>query len=169
MRPQPGDYAGYFGTYINLVEEDNLESAFAGQAQGLRTFLESISTHKWEYKYAEDKWTVKELIQHCIDTERVFAYRAMCFARKEAASLPSFDENQYAGNSQANRRSPQDLIEEYVTLRTSTELMYRSFTEEMLASAGVANNSRITVLSLGYTLLGHFYHHKRILEERYFN
>lgn len=167
MRPKPEDHPTYFGNYIKLVEDNNLKQAFEKQSPILANFLENIPEEKWAYKYAEDKWTIKEMIQHCIDAERVFAYRAMCIARKEKISLPSFDENSYAANSDANIRTSKDLIHEFLTLRTSSELMFNSFTDEMLAEQGLSNNNKITVLSLGYTLLGHFYHHKRIVEERY--
>jgi len=167
MRPLPEDHPPYFGNYIKLVEENEISEAFKKQSGVLKNFLNSIPEEKWNYRYAEGKWTIKELVQHCIDAERVFTYRAMCIARKETVSLPSFDENEYAANSDAGRRAPTSLIEEYLTLRQSTEQLFNSFTDEMLAQPGIANSNKITVLSLGYTLLGHFIHHKNVVEQRY--
>ena len=167
MRPQANDYPAGFGNYINLVKEDDLQTAFNLQSGIMNDFLRSIPADKWDFKYAEGKWSVKELVQHCIDAERVFGYRALCFARKEQASLPSFEENAYAANSQADLRNPEDLIEEYLCVRKSTEFLFRSFTEDMLSTKGIANNNSMSVLSLGFTVIGHFIHHKNILVERY--
>ena len=120
------------------------------------------------HAYAEGKWTIKEVLQHLIDTERIFNYRAVCFARKEAASLPGFEENDYAANSNANSRTWQSLVGEFLAVRLGTEMMYNSFTEEMLSTAGKANNNEVTVGSIGFISIGHFYHHKKVIEERYF-
>jgi hypothetical protein len=102
-----------------------------------------------------------------IDTERIFNYRALCIARKETASLPGFDENSYAENSNANSRSWRDLVDEFVAVRVTTEFLYSSFNAAALDASGLSNNKPITVISLGFTTLGHFYHHKKVIEERY--
>lgn len=169
MRPQPAEYPEYFGLYINQVREDDLQQAFAVQQSIFPGFLESIAEEKWDYAYAEGKWTIKELVQHIIDAERVFAYRALCFSRKDKTSLPSFDENSYADNSSANRRNKQDLIDEYISVRDSTVKLFQSFDEEMLKEIGVANNKATSVLSLAFIAVGHVIHHKRVLEEKYLN
>jgi hypothetical protein len=106
-------------------------------------------------------------MQHLIDSERIFIYRALCFARKEKISLPGFEEDEYAANSAANKRSWKSLVEEFSAVRKSTELLFSSFSEEALASTGSANNNLISVESIGFIILGHFYHHKKVLEERY--
>ena len=119
------------------------------------------------HTYAEGKWTIKELLQHIIDAERIFDYRALCIARKEMNSLPSFDENAYAENSYANTRDWLSLATEFLNLRKSTQDLYASFSAEMLWHKGVANGKIITPLSLGFITAGHFNHHKKIIEERY--
>jgi len=107
------------------------------------------------------------VLQHIIDAERIFNYRALCIARKEKTSLPGFDENEYAANSNGNARKWLDLVDEFLTLRKGTEIMFNSFTDEMLETSGVSNKNPITVKSLGFITLGHYNHHKKIIEERY--
>ena len=106
-------------------------------------------------------------MQHVIDTERIFNYRSLAFARKEAASLPSFDENSYAANSNANARPWKDLVAELKAVRKTTEQLFDSFSDEVLNNSGIANNKPFTVNALGFTTIGHLYHHKKVIEERY--
>jgi len=102
-----------------------------------------------------------------IDTERVFAYRALCFARQDKTSLPSFDENSYADHSGANRRDWYDLIEEFKAVRRSTEILFRSFNKKQLETVGIANQHPVSVMAMGFVIAGHVNHHLRILKERY--
>lgn len=166
-RPQPADHPEYFGRYINLVAEDELGEAFNIQFPKIESLLQLIDEVKANHAYAPGKWTLKELLQHIIDGERIFAYRALCFARKESTSLPSFDENLYADNSNANIRSWESLRNEFINVRRSTEDLFKSFTGEMLQAKGIANNSTISVLSLGFIIIGHVTHHIKVIEERY--
>jgi hypothetical protein len=166
-KPNITDYPEYFGKYINQVAEEDLTEAFKNQFPKIDSFLRSIDETKANYAYAEGKWTLKELLQHIIDTERIFNYRALCFARKEPASLPPFDENLYAQNSDANTRKWKTLSNELINVRRSTEDLFNSFSEEMLESKGMANNNAISVLSLGFITIGHVTHHIKVVEERY--
>lgn len=166
-KPSATTYPDYFTKYIDQVFEDDLPTAFSNQLPVISDLLNSITEERSMYAYDTGKWTLKELLQHMIDTERIFNYRALCIARKEAVSLPGFDENDYAANSNANNRNWKDLIEEFLAVRKSTELLYESFTDEALNSSGISNNNPITVSSLGFITVGHFYHHKKIIEERY--
>lgn len=166
-KPLKGYYPSYFDRYINLVPEDDLLTAFKNQLPVITAFLNSISEEKSMYAYAPGKWTIKELLLHITDTERIFAYRSLCFARKEPQSLPGFDENLYAENSDANARSWADLVNEFLLVRKTTEILFSNFTEEALHNSGTANNNPATALSMGFTSIGHVYHHKKILEERY--
>jgi uncharacterized damage-inducible protein DinB len=166
-KPTVGDYPEYFGRYINQVAEEDLSEAFKNQFSKIDKFLRSIDETKANYAYAEGKWTLKELLQHIIDTERIFNYRALCFARKETLSLPSFDENLYAQNSDANTRKWKNLSNEFINVRRSTEDLFNSFSDEMLGNKGTANNNTISVLSLGFIIIGHVTHHIKIAEERY--
>ena len=166
-KPTVGDYPEYFGKYINQVVEEDLGEAFTNQFPKIDFFLRSVDEAKANYAYAEGKWTLKELLQHVIDTERIFNYRALCFARKETLSLPSFDENLYAQNSDANRRNWKNLSNELINARRSTEDLFKSFSEEMLHQRGTANNNTTSVLSLGFIIIGHVTHHIKVVEERY--
>ena len=166
-KPPVGNPPSYFQRYIDQVPEEDLQLAFKNQLQIITPLLLSITEEKSNYAYGPDKWTIKELLLHMTDTERVFAYRSLCFARKETASLPGFDENVFAANSNANSRSWQSLVDEFLITRKSTETLFSSFTEEALHNTGIANNNPATALTMGFTAIGHVYHHKKILEERY--
>ncbi len=166
-KPSLTSYPVYFQKYVAQVPEEDLLTAFQNQLPVVKEFLSKIDEEKSAYAYAEGKWTLKEVLQHIIDTERIFNYRALCMARKETASLPGFDENNYAANSNGNGRKWQDMVEEFLTVRKGTEIMFKSFTDEMLETSGVSNNNPATVNSIGFTTLGHFYHHKKVMEERY--
>ncbi len=162
-----GIYPPYFNTYIKLVEEDEIKTALKNQTPKAENFFNSITEEKTDYKYAEGKWTIKEVLQHVIDAERIFTYRALAFARKDKNILPSFDENDYAANSNANNRRWKELIEEFLAVRKSTEILFSSFKEEILKTSGKASNYEITVLALGYIIVGHVTHHINIIRERY--
>lgn len=167
MRPQPGDYAPYYEHYINLVFGDNLLEAFEIADPPLFRYLESIPTEKGDYAYGDGKWTIKQLIQHMIDTERIFAYRALSFARGEKVSLPGFAENDYAQRGHAQHRELPEMVAEFKLLRQSTVNLFKGFTEDDLNATGTASNNKITVLALGYIIIGHASHHVNILKERY--
>ena len=166
-KPLAATYPSYFQRYIGLVEEDDLQTAFKNQLPVITGFLQSITEEKSGYAYAPGKWTIKELLQHMTDTERIFAYRSLCFARKEQASLPGFDENEYAANCNANSRNWKGLVDEFLLVRKTTEILFSSFTAEALNNSGFANGNPATAASMGFTAIGHVYHHKKILEERY--
>jgi uncharacterized damage-inducible protein DinB len=168
MKPSPEAYPGFFQNYISLVPEDNLMNAFENQNKEIEEFFKSITEDKSQFAYASGKWTIKELLQHVIDTERVFAYRALVFARKDKVTLPGFEENDYATNSQGNARTWQNLCNEFDVLHKSTEFLFQNFNTEALEQIGNVSNYKITVAGIGFTLIGHFYHHKKIIEQRYF-
>ncbi|MBK7885603.1 MAG: DinB family protein [Chitinophagaceae bacterium] len=166
-KPLPSTYPAYFEKYVTLVPEEELQAAFKTQFDIITAFLNGITEEKSTYAYAQNKWTIKEVMQHITDAERIFNYRALCISRKETLSLPGFDENFYAANSNANSRSWQSLVTEFIIVRQSTQLLFDSFNEEMLIRSGVSNNNPATVLSFGFITLGHCYHHKKVIEERY--
>jgi hypothetical protein len=166
--PSPTNVPGYFQVYINQVEETELFAALNNQTAGISDFLNAILEEKWTYAYAAEKWTIKELLQHIIDTERIFSYRALCIARGEKITLPGFDENEYAANSQANSRSWESLVNEMLAVRQTTQILFSSFTPEALETIGTAGSNSLSVSQIGFILVGHYNHHKKILEERYF-
>lgn len=168
-RPDLTRVPDYYHKYINQVEGDDLSKVFKKQTRSFLKFLDGIPKKKRDYKYAENKWTIKEVLQHIIDAERVFAYRAMCFARKDATPLPGFDENNYAANAKVENRKWKDLVEEFTAVRRSTEMLYDSFDEEQLETNGTASGKSVYVLAIGYIIAGHANHHINVTKERYLN
>ena len=166
-KPIESTFPAYFKKYVDQVNEEDLKDAFKNQQDSISNFYQSIPEEKTNEPYAPGKWTLKELLQHVIDTERIFNYRSLAFARKETASLPGFEENEYAANSNANERSWQSLCDELKVVRKSTEMLFTSFSEEALQSSGLANNKSTTALAMGFITIGHFNHHRKIVEERY--
>lgn len=167
MRPDLSRVGNVYHNYINLVKEDELAEAFVKESASFIRFLDTIPAEKYDYRYAEDKWTIKEVLQHIIDAERIFSYRALRFARKDKTPLPGFDENSFAAASKADARNWDKLVEEFKVVRRSSELLFHSFDEEQLQSDGISSNASNYVLALGFILIGHTMHHQKILKERY--
>ncbi len=157
----------FFDKYISLVENNDLASILLQQIDEAKEIFSSIPGDKWLYKYAENKWTIKEVLQHITDTERVFSFRALVFARRDPNSFPSFDENEYAKNANANKREPENLLEEFVAVRKSSRMLFSSFSEEDLDAIGKASTYEMSVKAIGYMIPGHFRHHINILKEKY--
>jgi len=157
----------YYHKYVNLAIDNDIDTAFEKHQKELVSFLKSVPKKKWNYRYAEGKWSIKEVVQHIIDAERVFAYRALCFARKDETPLPSFDENLFAANSKAEDRTKKDLLKELEAVQKSSAQLFKSFDEEQLEQSGVASGKSVYVKGVAYILLGHSLHHKNILREKY--
>jgi len=157
----------YFKNYVKQIEETDVLQAL--RLSGFRTqvLIHSITADKIDYRYAEGKWTIREVLCHILDAERIFTYRALRFARNDKANLHSFDENSYAPEANAGGRSLKKIADEFTHLRASTVDMFEGFTEEMLHRRGTANNNEISVLALGFVIAGHEAHHRKILVERY--
>lgn len=158
----------FYHNYVKLVTEADLASAFKNYSKEIIAYLKNIPPEKWNHRYAEGKWSVKELVQHIIDAERIFCFRALTFARKDNKLLPGFDEDHYTAVSKADRRTPQSLIEELEAVQSSSAKLFESFDAEQLLAEGNANNRQFYVEAIGYITIGHCRHHKKILEERYF-
>lgn len=158
---------GYFLKYTSFVKEENLIEAFTNQTEIINNFFNKITEEKSLYAYAAGKWTLREMLQHIIDTERIFSYRALAIARGETTALPGFDENEYAANSNGNARTWASLVAEMNAVRTVTKLLFESFTENMLAKKGKFTSNTADPKTLGFIMLGHIYHHISVAEERY--
>lgn len=167
MRPLPSDFSDHFAHYVNMVEGDDFLSSLKNQNRDLEVLLPSITEEKSTFKYGENKWTIKEVLLHLSDAERVFTYRALAIARGEKNPLPNFDENSYAINSHANNREWRDLVQEFFATRKTTEALFNSFSNEDLLQSGTASGSPVSVLALCFILVGHATHHIKILHERY--
>lgn len=166
-RPDLSTIPQWYHKYIEQVEDDDALKAITGNGKTAFLALQAIPDEKWDYRYAEGKWSVKEMIQHLIDAERIFAYRALCIARGEKASLPGFDENTYADTSKAGRRTKEELLDEFETARQSTRQLFASFDAEQLSATGIANDNSVSVNGIGFIIPGHVQHHLNMLKERY--
>ncbi|MBA4197770.1 MAG: DNA damage-inducible protein DinB [Chitinophaga sp.] len=166
-RPSATDYYVFYNNYVETAKGDSVAELLINYSALLNDFVTNLPEAKADYSYAAGKWTVKELLQHMIDAERIFSYRALRIARKDTTPLPGFDENSYAANADVSSKTFQSLKEEFVAVRQSTDLLLQSFSEEQLQQVGTTSNHSITVNAICFIIFGHILHHKRILEERY--
>ena len=169
MRPNKDALEEYYHQYIDLVKGDDLAAEMGNSQRITQELLGSINPDKETYRYADGKWSIREIIGHLIDSERVFNYRALRFARDDNTELHGFEHNDYATASKANDRSLTDLAAEYTQVRGATMSLFSTFDEEMLEKGGVANGSKATVLGLGFVIVGHEIHHTNVIKERYLN
>jgi DinB superfamily len=161
------NFKTYFKHYIDLVIASEPMAALGKTHLEFSDLLKNVDEEQGRYSYAQGKWTIKEVIAHIIDAERVFAYRAMSFARNDRTDLAGFDDHLYAQNSGANSRSMTELLQEFDILRQASVAMFNSFDEAMWTREGTANGITIDVKSLAYLIAGHCRHHGNILRERY--
>ncbi|MFM1875744.1 MAG: hypothetical protein RL266_1481 [Bacteroidota bacterium] len=169
MKPDPRTYDPYFGRYIDLVKETELVHAFDDLTELSHSFWLDITEEQGNFRYAEDKWSIKELLQHIIDTERIFSYRALAIARGDTTALPGYDENLYANNSESDSRSMEDLVDELFTVRNATITLFAGMTEDALNRVGTANGASLSALAAGFIIVGHELHHMNVVKERYLN
>ncbi len=167
LPPSPRDNFGNFSTYINKVTAQDLLIGLQENQQLVEQKILALSDEQLNHKYQVGKWSIKEVIGHIIDTERIFAYRALRFARKDKTPLPGYDEVLFGDTSNAGQRDIQKLIAEFSAVRQATILLFESFNEEMLEERGIASNFEISVRAMGFAILGHCIHHLQIIEERY--
>lgn len=157
----------FFDRYINLADNtlllDALTQGASFEALIPATTLEQLG----DLRYAPNKWTVKDILQHIIDTERIMSYRAMRLSRNDQTPLPGFDQDQFSEFANASRRTIPDLYDEYATVRKASIALFSSFDEEMLLRTGTCSDQRISVLALGFVLVGHVTHHVNVINERY--
>lgn len=168
-RPAKTDYDPYYGGYIQLVKGNNIVQFIEEQKNRTEKFLRSISEEESFHSYDKGKWTIKQVVGHVTDTERIMAYRALCLARKEKQPLPGFEEKDYAVTGKFNSRKYSELVDELKIVREANLPMIRSFDEEMISLAGIVNDKRVTVLALLFIIAGHQEHHLQIIKERYLN
>lgn len=166
-RPSTTEYAPFYAGYVAGVPDGDLIEHLERQAEKTVALLGAISEEKSQHRYAPGKWTIREVLGHVIDGERVFTYRALTFARGDTGPLPSFDENAWAATSNAGRRDMKELLVEYRAVRAATVALFRSFGEDDFARSGTASKNPVTVRALAYIVAGHELHHLKILRERY--
>lgn len=168
LPPNKEEYPERFQNEIDMVFYPELTLGLEESHQTTIRFLNSIPEDKLLYSYAEGKWTIKEIWQHVVDTERILSYRALSYSRKETKALPGFDENAFTTNSKANARNWNELLDEYSQVRSATVSLYKSFDEEMLSQIGFAGiSTRISTRAVGFLILGHEIHHAKTIKERY--
>ena len=171
MKPnqlQPNEYAPFYANYISQVtDEYTLQEELEISLHRFIKFIQDIPMDKFDYRYAEGKWTIKDIILHLIDAERIFTYRALRFARNDKTDLPGFEENDYVPFAFANTRSIESLLAEYENARKATISFFESLNEEQLLFMGTASNTAISVRAIGFIITGHQNHHLRVISERY--
>lgn len=166
-RPEPTEHVPYYGKYIALVPENDAIRALESQIADALALLRSIPESKGDHRYGPDKWTIKEVVGHLIDAERVFAYRAMRFARNDQTELPGFDENHYVPAGVFGRRTLADLAGEWDLVRRANLAMFGGLEPQAWRRQGSANGSPVSVRALAFIIAGHGRHHVGILRERY--
>ena len=167
-RPEPSEYVPYYETYISRVPpKGNLLTVLEDQRRETQQLLAGLSDAKALHRYAPGKWSIKEVVGHLMDTERVFCYRALAFGRADASPLPGFDEKAWAPAGRFDARSLKDLAAELDVVRRATIALFSGLDADALARRGTANNNPITVRALAWIIAGHERHHVAILRERY--
>lgn len=161
------EYVPYQKMYLDLVKEEKIVTLLEDSLREFVVLVDVISDEKLNYAYQEGKWTIKEVLLHMIDTERIFQYRALRFAREDKTMLPGFSENDFVPYSNANSRSKQSLLAEFKAVRASTMSLYESFSADTLLVIGNSSGGTMSVRGLGYLIVGHQTHHINVIKERY--
>ena len=167
LRPQPGEYAPYYDCYISLVPGNDVLAAFDAQRRQMLLLLSGRTEADGDLRYASDKWSLKEVLGHINDGERILSYRALRIARADATPIEGYEQDDYVRNSPFGQRPLSDLIEDYIAVRRATVSLFRNLDEAAWTRRGVANKNEVTVRALAYIIAGHELHHRRIIEEKY--
>jgi hypothetical protein len=169
-KPQSNEYAPFYSTYIDKVTEGvDILKHLKDQIKTVKTFFLGLNEEQLMYAYAPGKWTPKEILLHLIDCERIFTYRALRFSRNDQTLLAGFDENEFALNSNANKRTIKDLLKEYESVRKATLSLYNTLDKRTSRKYGKANEQNISVRALIFIIAGHELHHLKVVEEKYLN
>jgi len=170
LRPQPGEYAPYYDRYISLVPGTDVLAALAAledQRRQMLLLLSGRTESDGDLRYAPEKWSLKEVLGHISDTERIMSYRALRISRGDATPLEGFEQDDYVRNGPFARRPLADLIEDYIAVRRATISLFRNLDEAAWTRRGVASKNEVTVRALAFIIAGHELHHRKILEEKY--
>ena len=166
-RPESGEYAPYYDKYISLVPDGDIIRLLESQIRETAHLVRGVPEGRGGHRYAEGKWSIREVVGHVCDTERVFGYRAMRFARSDQTPLPRFDENAFVANSRLDTRTLASLIDEFEAVRAATVALLGGLDEDEWIRRGTANNTPMSVRALAWTIAGHERHHRGLLQERY--
>jgi hypothetical protein len=167
IRPEKKEYDEFYAGYVSLVPETDILTALQNQISDVQNLFAQITEEKGDFRYAENKWTIKELLGHIIDAERVFSYRALRISRNDKTPLSGFEENSYVANSNFSQRSLADLLEEFSLLRRANAILFQNLPDEAWSQTGTASDAEVSVRALAYIMVGHVRHHLNILKERY--
>ncbi|MCA1762066.1 MAG: DinB family protein [Cryomorphaceae bacterium] len=163
----PGEYATYYANYVKYISPGSLAHVLHSDQEQLNSLFSVLDEKSALHRYALEKWTIKEVLVHCIDTERLFSARALQFARGEESELKGYDHESYVANSNANSRSLNSISSEWRTLRKATYSLFENFDEETLRKKGKANGNIVSVRAIAFIVTGHVMHHLSIIRERY--
>lgn len=167
MPPEKDEYAEFYANYVSLASETDVVSALQSQIGEMRSLLTDVSAEKENFRYADGKWSIKELLGHIIDGERVFSYRALRISRGDQTPLAPFDENDYVAASNFGAAGFADLIEEFSLLRASNVLLFKNLSDEAWLRRGTASDAIVSVRALAFIMVGHVSHHQNVLRTRY--
>ncbi len=167
VKPQPAEYAPYYGKYVSLVPDGNILQTLGQQLKDTLALLRSISEPQANSRYAPDKWSIKQLTGHVIDTERIFGYRALRFARNDQTPLHGFEQDDYTLNASFDDYTLGELALEFEYVREATLCLFRHLTREAWQRTGTASGSEVSVCALAYIIAGHELHHVNILRTKY--
>ena len=166
-KPDVNEYAPYYQRYIDLITTDDIFSFFKQQAEEILALFTNLSEDQASFRYTEGKWTIKEVLAHIVDSERIFGYRVLAISRGEKNPLPGFAENEYVANGKYQNRSLQSLLAEYSHLSSANLELFKSLDEEMLAQKGTASGKEVTARAILFVTIGHENHHLEIIKSRY--
>ncbi|GAB3539774.1 DinB family protein [Pontibacter brevis] len=167
--PSPEEHSSFLSNYVQQAKTDDLIEGLTASYVFITGMIQGLTEEQLLHRYAAGKWSIKEVMVHMIDTERIFSYRALRFARQDKTELPGFDQDKYIIPAKADSRDINSIIAEYTSLRTATIELFKNFDEEALQQKGIASGIEVSVRALGYVILGHEVHHQKIIRERYLN
>ena len=165
--PESSEYAPYYGRYISLVEGNDIVSTLEQQGTETVAMLSGLTEREAAFRYAPDKWSLKEVLGHVTDTERIFTYRALRIARNDVTPLPGFEQDHYVQAAIFGNRTLAGLLEEFAAVRHATLLLFRSLDAEAWMRCGIASEKEVSVRALAYMTAGHELHHRKIIQEKY--
>ena len=166
-KPNPNEYAPYFQNYTELAPEENIISSLEDQLMETVSFYDSLNESEFDFCYAPGKWSIKEVIMHVLDTERIFNYRALRFARKDDTPLPGFEQDDYINNTDWTNYSIKSIIEEYELVRKHSIVLFNNMTTEMLEQSGISDGMNLSVRAIPFILAGHERHHLNVINSKY--
>jgi len=166
-KPNPNEYAHYFQNYIDVAPVENIVKSLEDQLCESVSYYDSLNESEFDFRYAPGKWSIKEVIVHILDTERIFNYRALRFARKDNTPLPGFEQDDYIKNTDWINYSIKSIIEEYELVRKHTIVLFNNMTEEMLNQTGISNDMNLSVRAIPFIITGHERHHLNVIKSKY--